>query len=272
MGGRAGAPQSRADADRMGDLSRRRALHLGRSVGLPARRPSPTPGRSAIPIAAAEAAPDPPRRLVGGARTSRPRRRSWTTVIAAQKEAESHGTLHRRPHPVGARHVRGRLRGDAAAPAPPAPAGGESEPMPRRTHDRGDPRRHGRLDGARRQRRRVRRGRRLLRRRVPLHRGPAAEVRHAAAASTRRSARAASSAPPSAWRPTACGPCVEIQFADYMYPAYDQIVSEAARLRYRSAGDFTAPMVIRMPTRRRHLRRPDAQPEPGGAVHPRLRA
>jgi 2-oxoisovalerate dehydrogenase E1 component beta subunit len=43
-------------------------------------------------------------------------------------------------------------------------------------------------------------------------------------------------------------PCVEIQFADYMYPAFDQIVSEAARLRYRSAGDFTAPLTIRMPT------------------------
>jgi len=43
-------------------------------------------------------------------------------------------------------------------------------------------------------------------------------------------------------------PCVEVQFADYVYPAYDQIVSEAARLRYRSNGDFTAPLVIRMPT------------------------
>ncbi|WP_293865919.1 alpha-ketoacid dehydrogenase subunit beta [uncultured Alsobacter sp.] len=43
-------------------------------------------------------------------------------------------------------------------------------------------------------------------------------------------------------------PCVEIQFADYVYPAYDQIVSEAARLRHRSAGDFTCPLVIRMPT------------------------
>src|SRR5918993_2918860 len=43
-------------------------------------------------------------------------------------------------------------------------------------------------------------------------------------------------------------PCVEIQFADYMYPAYDQIVSEAARIRYRSAGQFTSPIVIRMPT------------------------
>ncbi|MBQ9350727.1 alpha-ketoacid dehydrogenase subunit beta [Phyllobacterium sp.] len=42
-------------------------------------------------------------------------------------------------------------------------------------------------------------------------------------------------------------PCVEIQFADYVYPAYDQIVSEAARLRYRSNGGFTAPLVIRMP-------------------------
>ena len=43
-------------------------------------------------------------------------------------------------------------------------------------------------------------------------------------------------------------PCVEIQFADYVYPAYDQLVSEAARLRYRSNGQFTAPLVVRMPT------------------------
>ena len=42
-------------------------------------------------------------------------------------------------------------------------------------------------------------------------------------------------------------PVAEIQFADYFYPATDQIVSEAARLRYRSAGDFTCPMVVRMP-------------------------
>jgi 2-oxoisovalerate dehydrogenase E1 component beta subunit len=42
-------------------------------------------------------------------------------------------------------------------------------------------------------------------------------------------------------------PVVEIQFADYIYPAFDQIVSEAARLRYRSAGDFTAPLTIRTP-------------------------
>ena len=42
-------------------------------------------------------------------------------------------------------------------------------------------------------------------------------------------------------------PVVEVQFADYFYPASDQIVSEAARLRYRSAADFTAPITIRMP-------------------------
>jgi 2-oxoisovalerate dehydrogenase E1 component beta subunit len=42
-------------------------------------------------------------------------------------------------------------------------------------------------------------------------------------------------------------PVPEIQFADYIYPALDQLVSEAARLRYRSAGEFTAPMTVRSP-------------------------
>ena len=42
-------------------------------------------------------------------------------------------------------------------------------------------------------------------------------------------------------------PVAEIQFADYFYPAADQIISEAARLRHRSAGDFSAPITIRMP-------------------------
>jgi len=42
-------------------------------------------------------------------------------------------------------------------------------------------------------------------------------------------------------------PVAEIQFADYIYPAYDQIVSEAARIRYRSAGDFHTPITIRTP-------------------------
>ena len=42
-------------------------------------------------------------------------------------------------------------------------------------------------------------------------------------------------------------PVIEIQFADYIYPAYDQIVSEAARIRYRSGGDFHVPITIRTP-------------------------
>lgn len=42
-------------------------------------------------------------------------------------------------------------------------------------------------------------------------------------------------------------PCVEIQFVDYILPAYDQLVSEAARLRYRSAGQFSAPITVRSP-------------------------
>lgn len=42
-------------------------------------------------------------------------------------------------------------------------------------------------------------------------------------------------------------PVPEIQFADYILPAYDQIASEAARLRYRSSGEFFAPITIRTP-------------------------
>ena len=67
------------------------------------------------------------------------------------------------------------------------------------------------------------------------------------ASSTRRSPRAASSAIAVGMGAYGLRPVAEIQFADYFYPGYDQIVSEAARLRYRSAGDFTAPLTIRMP-------------------------
>src|ERR1700692_4294123 len=42
-------------------------------------------------------------------------------------------------------------------------------------------------------------------------------------------------------------PVAEIQFADYIYPGFDQIASELARIRYRSAGEFFAPVTIRTP-------------------------
>jgi 2-oxoisovalerate dehydrogenase E1 component beta subunit len=42
-------------------------------------------------------------------------------------------------------------------------------------------------------------------------------------------------------------PVAEIQFQDFIYPAFDQIVSELAKLRYRSGGQYTAPVVVRTP-------------------------
>jgi len=42
-------------------------------------------------------------------------------------------------------------------------------------------------------------------------------------------------------------PVPEIQFADYIYPGMDQLISEAARLRYRSGGEFTCPITVRTP-------------------------
>jgi len=42
-------------------------------------------------------------------------------------------------------------------------------------------------------------------------------------------------------------PVAEIQFVDFIYPAFDQIVSELAKMRWRSAGQYSCPVVIRAP-------------------------
>src|SRR5881409_3121294 len=42
-------------------------------------------------------------------------------------------------------------------------------------------------------------------------------------------------------------PVPEIQFLDFIYSGFDQIVSEAAKMRYRSDGQFTVPMTIHTP-------------------------
>ena len=42
-------------------------------------------------------------------------------------------------------------------------------------------------------------------------------------------------------------PVPEIQFADFIFPAFDQIVNEAAKMRYRSGGQYACPIVIRTP-------------------------
>jgi 2-oxoisovalerate dehydrogenase E1 component beta subunit len=42
-------------------------------------------------------------------------------------------------------------------------------------------------------------------------------------------------------------PIAEIQFVDFIYPAFDQIVSELAKMRWRSAGQYACPVVVRAP-------------------------
>jgi len=87
---------------------------------------------------------------------------------------------------------------------------------------------------------------RIFRRRVPRHRGTATQVRRAA---RHRHPIAEGGIVAAAIGMSVNGlrPVAEIQFADYIYPGFDQIASELARLRYRSAGEFHAPVTIRTP-------------------------
>jgi pyruvate dehydrogenase E1 component beta subunit len=62
--------------------------------------------------------------------------------------------------------------------------------------------------------------------------------------STPRSLKMASSVPRLGWHFTAVP---EIQFADFFWPAYEQVVNELSKYRYRSGGEYSAGMVIRTP-------------------------
>ena len=113
MGGRAGAPQSRADAGRIRHLPRRRAFDLGRSLRLSAedrirRLAARRSGRQA------EGPSDRARRLVGRAPHAGRGRNPRHGDLGAEGGREPRHAACRR-QAFGARHVRGRLRRDAAA-------------------------------------------------------------------------------------------------------------------------------------------------------------
>ncbi len=61
-------------------------------------------------------------------------------------------------------------------------------------------------------------------------------------------------------------PVCEIQFDGFIYPAYDQIVSQLAKIHARSKGSVPMPVTIRVPVRRRHRRGRAPQREPGGVL------
>jgi len=67
-------------------------------------------------------------------------------------------------------------------------------------------------------------------------------------------------------------PVPEIQFSGFAYPAFDQIVSHAARLRSRSRGRFACSMTLRMPLRRRHPRARTPLGVQGSLLRARTRA
>jgi 2-oxoisovalerate dehydrogenase E1 component alpha subunit len=126
-GRRARAPQPRADADRVGDLPRRPALHLGRPEQVP-------PGRrlARFPLG------DPIARLkqhlialgLERGRARGTQKELEAEVIAAQKRPSATARCSTATCPQPAEHVRGCLQGHARAPAPAAPGVGSLSMKP----------------------------------------------------------------------------------------------------------------------------------------------
>ena len=118
-----------------------------------------------------------------------------------------------------------------------------------------------------------------VRRRVRRSRRACTRSSASTAASTRRSPSRASSASASARRCAAIRPVAEMQFGDFITCGFDQIVNQAATLRYRYGGRAACPIVVRAPVggnvggrplslaEPRVVVRAPARPEGGGAVH-----
>ena len=61
-------------------------------------------------------------------------------------------------------------------------------------------------------------------------------------------------------------PIAEMQYSDFMFPATNQIISEAAKIRYRSNNDWSCPRRHSRAYRRRHIRRSVSFPMSGIGV------
>ena len=188
-------------------------------------------------------------------------------MIAAQKEAESHGTLHSGGQPSVRDMFEGVYAGHAATSAPSAPASGVLSHAAQ-DNGRGDPRRHGRDDGARRERRRVRRGRGLFRRACSAARKGFRPSTARPAASMRRSTSSGSWARQSAWRPMACAPASRSSSPTMCTRPTIRSSRRPRGCATAPTRHFTCPLVMQNADRRRHLRRTDPQPKPRGPVHP----
>ena len=128
---------------------------------------------------------------------------------------------------------------------------------------------HARGDARRRARARDGRGHRRLRRRLQghrrLHRGVRPRPRDGHAAGRVGRSSAPRSAPPS----SGMRPICEMQFADFISCGFDQLVNVAGKMYYRQG--LPVNITVRLPSRRRLLRRAVPLPEPRGVVHARAR-
>ena len=70
---------------------------------------------------------------------------------------------------------------------------------------------------------------------------------------------------------TGMRPIFEFQFSDFATLAMEQIVNQAAKMRFMLGGEASVPLVMRLPAGLRHRRGGAAQPEPRGLVRPRPR-